>query len=474
MILNMSGGAKELAVKVVGGTVQPTGVAGMLWVETEPTIGAWTFDSVAPASPYSGDVWIEVSDRITAGINVLRNNTIIARVKRVWQYGTTWTRKNAYYYNTAWTQIAKSNTTYGIRWTYSASSPLLTRLEDAYGLTATASVGTTPGSSDFDEMPIYGDIRLCNLANNGTVNAYDGDPTFMRDGSNGQVMVEIPAFWVKVVDDTANSQYSYYITDAALDGYALHPMFQHNGTTQTHIYVAAYKTGSGYVSKTGVAPLVNQTRATTRSGIVSARGSRWGMVDVATRVGISMLIATEYATLNGQSAIGAGISGATGAHVSGEADGVAGTAGRASGTDNLSAVVWRGIENWWGNVWEWIDGFNVNGGVMYYCLTQASYADDTVTAYTSLGVTVGTAVSAAYATRLSATKIAVPTTFTGGSSTTYLCDACWTGTTWRTAAAGGPWDCNTIVGLWCWTWGLASSYSSAYQGSRLMYVPEAA
>ena len=38
MILNMSGGAKELAVKVVGGTVQPTGVAGMLWCNTATVI----------------------------------------------------------------------------------------------------------------------------------------------------------------------------------------------------------------------------------------------------------------------------------------------------------------------------------------------------------------------------------------------------------------------------------------------------
>ena len=135
MIINGTGGAKELALKIVGGTVQPAGVAGRLWVETSAAIAAWTLDSLAPAAPANGEVWVELSDRIAATINVLRHNAIMARVKRVWQYnGSEWVRKNAYYHDgSAWTQVAKFNTVYGVRWTYSASSPMLTRLEDAAG-----------------------------------------------------------------------------------------------------------------------------------------------------------------------------------------------------------------------------------------------------------------------------------------------------------------------------------------------------
>jgi uncharacterized ubiquitin-like protein YukD len=59
-------------------------------------------------------------------------------------------------------------------------------------------VGKTPGA-DFDSILAFGGRRRCNLADNGTVNAYYGDPGYIEDGSNGQVMVEQPKFYYKVV-----------------------------------------------------------------------------------------------------------------------------------------------------------------------------------------------------------------------------------------------------------------------------------
>jgi hypothetical protein len=59
-------------------------------------------------------------------------------------------------------------------------------------------VGKTPGA-DFDSILAFGGRRRCNLADDGTVNAYFGDPGYIEDGSNGQVMVEQPKFYYKVV-----------------------------------------------------------------------------------------------------------------------------------------------------------------------------------------------------------------------------------------------------------------------------------
>jgi len=59
-------------------------------------------------------------------------------------------------------------------------------------------VGKTPGA-DFDNILAFGGRRRCNLADNGTVNAYYGEPGYIEDGSNGQVMVEQPKFYYKVV-----------------------------------------------------------------------------------------------------------------------------------------------------------------------------------------------------------------------------------------------------------------------------------
>lgn len=65
-----------------------------------------------------------------------------------------------------------------------------TRIQEAVGKTAVAG---------FDDIPCWGGRRRCNLADNGTVNAYYGDAGYIEDGSNGQVMVEQPKFWYKVV-----------------------------------------------------------------------------------------------------------------------------------------------------------------------------------------------------------------------------------------------------------------------------------
>ncbi len=59
-------------------------------------------------------------------------------------------------------------------------------------------VGKTPGA-DFDSILAFGGRRRCNLADNGTVNAYYGDAGYKEDGTNGQVMVEQPKFYYKVV-----------------------------------------------------------------------------------------------------------------------------------------------------------------------------------------------------------------------------------------------------------------------------------
>jgi len=43
---------------------------------------------------------------------------------------------------------------------------------------------------------------------------------------------------------------------------------------------------------------------------------------------------------------------------------------------------YRGIENHYGHIWKWIDGFNVNNNIPYLCNTIANFADDTAIGYT--------------------------------------------------------------------------------------------
>lgn len=55
------------------------------------------------------------------------------------------------------------------------------------------------GGTDFNVFATYSGMRRCNLADDGTVNAYYGDAGYTEDGSNGQVMVEIPKCYYKMI-----------------------------------------------------------------------------------------------------------------------------------------------------------------------------------------------------------------------------------------------------------------------------------
>lgn len=104
------GGVSELSIKVVGGTVQPAGAVGLLWVNTAIALGKWSFAVAQPGSQAAGDVWVQTDAASANVINLLKTNTIKVNILRVKQYtGTSWVSVNAHYYNgTSWTQISKT------------------------------------------------------------------------------------------------------------------------------------------------------------------------------------------------------------------------------------------------------------------------------------------------------------------------------------------------------------------------------
>lgn len=364
---------------------------------------------------------------------------------------------------------------FGYRHYTANSSPDLVRLGDAEGLSATAGIGTVAQVSDFDDQPIFRDIRVCNLAIDGTVNAYEGDAGFTRDGGGGDVMVEIPRFYykrVKGADDTGAYIEAWVSDGQPDDDYELHPAFAPGApyADLDYIYVSAYEASAGYVSKTGQSPLGSITRATARTGAKN-KGSGWSQLDIAAVCAINLLIYTEYATLNGQAAIGSGNSSASATIKTGTTDSMAGHTGRAAGTDTDVGMKWRGIENWWGNVWKWVDGLNVNAYAYYYCLNPDNFADDTTDHYTAAGFSVG---SAGYIKEVGYSAdhpwLIVPTT-TGGSETTYFCDGVYSWAEWRAASFGGNYSYKTGCGPA--SWNLQDNSAHVYQsiGCRLVYRP---
>ena len=343
---------------------------------------------------------------------------------------------------------------YGISRDITAASPAWARTDDAVGKAATASVGTTAGSSDFDSCyPWSGIVR--------------------ETLSTGDVMVKIPKFWFQRYRE-GNVEY-IKIADKPTDGFTLHPAFNHGGIERESIYVGAYKTVSGNKSASGANPLVYQTRATMRSN-AKAKGAGWGIIDIAALSAIQMLMLVEFATNNTQSAIGRGYcDGNSAARKTGSCDSVANLTGRPAGTDGNTDVVWRGIEGLWGNIWEWVDGLNWNDGTYYVCNDPSKYADNTTTSYTALSFKGTINWNTSYITQEGldpdSPHVMLPSAAGRGSETTYYCDTCWSSTGWRTFERGGNWKNGSKCGLFA----VASDYTSSYSindlGSRLLYIP---
>lgn len=340
----------------------------------------------------------------------------------------------------------------GIKCIYNTSDPAWTR-EGAYAnYTATASVGTVAGSSSFDSVYPWSGIERVTL-------------------DTGDVMVKIPKFAYRRFRDNDNYEHIQIASSAGGD-FAWHPAFLHNGVTtpQDYIYVGAYKTSSNNKSVSGASPTVNQPRSTMRTN-AAAKGTGWSLVDASTLSAIEMLIMVEFANNNVQAVIGAGYTYVSRWINTGSCDNVPGLTGQPAGTAGTVDVIWRGIEGFWGNVSEWLDGLNWQGGTYWVSNDQSSYADDTSTGYTSLSYTGATNWSSSYIKEMgydaSASAYMLPVTG-GGSDSTYYCDGIWSTTGWRHPKRGGSGG-DSLIGLY--TLGVNSSNVSTDIGSRLLYIP---
>lgn len=340
---------------------------------------------------------------------------------------------------------------YGIQRDITDQSPEWTRTDKAVGMSATASVGTTAGKSDFSDcMPWKGMVR----ENIGT-----------------DVMVKIPKFYFRRYRE-GNIEH-IEIANEPVAGFTVHPLFNHAGVESDCAYIGAYKTSSDNKSVSNAYPQVEQTRAAMRNN-AKAKGAGWSLIDIAALSAIQMLFLVEYATNDSQKAIGRGYCDRNrNALQSGTCNNVPGLTGRPAGTDGKVDVVYRGIEGVWGNVTEWVDGVNFDGKTVYVCNDPSKYKDDTSTGYTKLSYSLASDghISQEGLDTGANEHVMLPTE-TSGSETTYYCDYGASGNSgWRVVCVGGAVDSGSDCGLFTAYCELSSSNSNSVLGSRLLYIP---
>ena len=291
-------------------------------------------------------------------------------------------------------------------------------------------VNLTKGA-DFDRFSMFGGRRRCNVADDGTIVAWHGDPDYKEDGTMGQVMVYQPKFYYlvcPVVYDPIETgigyhlrKANYYVSEKPRAGFRLHPAFYDaNGNEIDYFLTSAYEgsiwdaDGDAYLlqdeqvmnlatdkfcSIAGVKPASGSTQGLTRTAIeqmAQNRGANWHGDLIKQVSAEQMLMIIEMGMMNLQTAIAQGVvtlpwetgSDKTSSYaaVTGSTSSIGNGTGRAERTttyeggvakeytvDGKTSVCWRGKENFWGNIWKFVYGINIwgngkmGGGQPYVC-----------------------------------------------------------------------------------------------------------
>jgi hypothetical protein len=379
-------------------------------------------------------------------------------------------------------------------------------------------------------LPVQSLMKACLLNDDGTVNYYL-DPTDWTkkasgvasnlDGTDGQVMIEIPKFYHKI-ENPSSGVFQHKISLYPITGFIEIPKF----------YIGAYEAALNR-STSKLASVKNVTTAYRGGNNTSAwdaadnsllgkpatyislidfrtyarnRGSnKWNVLPWRQVMLLYDLFIIEYATLNTQKSVNANLTvdgykqGGLGNGVTNVGDwatynsynpvipcGQGNALGNATGevsyqVPGFSLVKiprYRGVENIFGHIWEWNDGASVfhdsTAGVskFYTCDIPANFAD-------------GTAVNYDYRSNLPAgngylkkvthdTKGIIIPLEVGGDSVTYFSDYFYTPglvNYWVALLRGGRAYDGVYAGFVYLSMDCAASFATTSIGARLCYIP---
>lgn len=273
--------------------------------------------------------------------------------------------------------------------------------------------------ADFNKFQMYGGRKRCNVSDDGTINAFYGDEGYTEDGSNGQVMVFQPKFYYKVVplklEKNTDSgigyhlrKANYYVSSKPKTGFKLHPAFyDENGNAINYILFSAdegsmydvsakayvndnvdesitYEDGDLLCSVAGKKPISGLRKGlgtkTNLELMAQNRGSGWHLETIKATSANQLLMMIELGTMGSQTGVGQGVvsiadnsayncSSLTGSTAelgngTGSAIETINEIGGTETTYNTSgkvSIAYRGVENFWGNMWKHIQGINIWG-----------------------------------------------------------------------------------------------------------------
>lgn len=393
---------------------------------------------------------------------------------------------------------------YGVEWDTGVSASSLTRI----------------GRLDLHQtLPIQSRMKGCLLDDTGNVTRYMNPSSWTsetRDGSSGQVMVEIPEFYYLFEADGTKRR--LLISEYDLPGFikmrkmyvsAYEASLQRSTSKLSSVRNNAedYRGGDNNGSYDLLGrPATSISRSNFRT-YARNRGAGYEMYTYFAHKAIYMLYLVEFADRNCQLPFNAALD-AMGCRQGGLGDGVTTLSstewsnlngyrpfvpcGHTDSLGNNSGVVaytvplatprdvfvprYRGIENPFGHIWKNCDGINVDvktdddGGTSrcYICDNPALFTDSSYNGYLNIGLLPR---FEGYIKEMLFGEF-MPL-LVGGGSTTYWCDRFYTDVTsssLRTVLFGGSANNGAGAGFGYSNSYFSPSYANAYFGSRLCFI----
>ena len=356
--------------------------------------------------------------------------------------------------------------TYGVKVMENNSNPntSVTYIEGAVGVNPanSTSLGGWANKFPFDK------IRIVGFKNGQVVKEIKKeDCTKYIDGTtvptDVDVMVEIPKFYYKFTN--ISNGYELRISNTKIEG---SDCYAHKvgGVEKDFIYIAKYL---GYIdgnkmrSRSGVSPSGNYTISQFRQ-YANNVGSGYQPNNYLSRTAVLILYLIAYKNLNSQQALGYGYAnGNSSSHQTGGTNTKGLVYGESGGKQQMCFL---GIEDFWGNMYQFVDGMKLNGYNIMVATNNKSF-NDSASGYENVGTT--KSLSGRIDKVAHTNKGGFFPMSTSGSDTTYYCDYGYAYSGYF-GCCGGDWNNGLAAGAFCLRVSCSASDYRSTIGSRLVFL----
>lgn len=298
----------------------------------------------------------------------------------------------------------------------------------------------------------------------------DGTNADITSGAAGDVMIAFPRRGVKIT--TSGTKVTVSVTNGASEDGFSYLAHQRGETNKDVFYLGVYKgfVDSGKLrSLSGKTPTVKQYIQTFRTQ-AQANGAGYEQSAFYQLLFRQCMYILKYKNLNSQQAVGMGYVWAPDGQLIPVQTGATNASGMDWGdkTALTSRVKLFGMEDFWGNVYEFIDGLYIN--TTWNILTATDGFNGSGTGYTDCGKGASDNQTSGFMQSAQGTAQTgfIPKTF-AGSETTYYCDSA-TFVRGAVPMYGGYFRSNKGAGVFNLNIDVATSSAQNHIGSRLMYL----